>query len=134
MYQSYVPNETIVRPFDHIADLSTRLVANAIAQPEQLFDAQPPEDRAKGSIPGSININWKDTLNEDLTFKTPEEIRTLVESAGGDVTDAKTKIGQCLTGVTACILLASLRHAGLKNIALYDGSYKDWEMRTQGSL
>lgn len=79
-----------------------------------------------GHIPGSRNLPFKQLLNSDGTMKTPEEIRTVFESAGVDL--KQPVITSCGSGVTAAVLSLALERAGHRDHALYDGSWAEWGM------
>jgi thiosulfate/3-mercaptopyruvate sulfurtransferase len=108
------------RSFEEICALSTTL-ANGKDSGNDIIDVRPeawfqgalgPGEKPGGSIPGSKNIFFKHILNEDSSFKTPEEIRTVIADRGGDVTGTRTSVVTCASGVTACIYMAALAHAG----------------------
>jgi Rhodanese-related sulfurtransferase len=91
------------------------------------FSGEEPEPRAgmrSGHIPGSINVHYKETLNEDGTMKDAEALRALFESRGVDL--AKPIVNSCGSGVTACILMLAQERAGAKRVAVYDGSWAEW--------
>src|SRR4029450_5333201 len=49
-----------------------------------------------GHVPGAANIPWAQAANEDGTFKSPEELKSLY--AGKGVTDDKDVIAYCRIG------------------------------------
>lgn len=122
-------NTTRVRDLEHMLE-------NLAHSREQVVDARPPgrfsgtdpEPRADmkcGAIPGSCNVFFKDLLNaEDGTFKSPEDVRTIFESAGLDL--KKPIVTSCGSGITASVLLLGLYLTGHREIALYDGSWSEW--------
>lgn len=92
------------------------------------FNGTDPEPRAgmkSGSIPGSLNVCFRDLLNaEDGTFKSPEDVRSVFETAGVDL--AKPIITSCGSGITASVLSLGLYLIGHRDNALYDGSWSEW--------
>jgi thiosulfate/3-mercaptopyruvate sulfurtransferase len=44
----------------------------------------------------------------------------------------KKLIFSCGTGVTACILALAAEQAGLKELAVYDGSWSEWGLESSG--
>lgn len=97
------------------------------ARAPERFRGEVPETRAglrSGHIPNSKNLFFKELLNEDQTFKSPEELRAIFEAKGIDETSPV--ITSCGSGVTASILSLGLTLAGFDNHALYDGSWSEW--------
>jgi thiosulfate/3-mercaptopyruvate sulfurtransferase len=82
-----------------------------------------PYDPVAGHIPGSLSAPWTDNLNEDGTFRSPEELHARFEALGvtGDAA-----ICSCGSGVTSCHDLFALRLAGFGDARLYEGSWSDW--------
>ena len=61
-------------------------------------------------------------------IRTPEEIRALFADAGIDVGRPVTTT--CGSGVTASLLAFALHLIGQDDVAVYDGSWSEWGMRT----
>jgi thiosulfate/3-mercaptopyruvate sulfurtransferase len=80
-------------------------------------------DPVGGHIPGAKNRFFKDNLQPDGRFKTPEQLKAELGVAVGD---PKNAIMQCGSGVTACHNLLALDVAGLPGAALYPGSWSEW--------
>lgn len=78
-----------------------------------------------GRIPGALNLPFGKVFNEDGTFKSAAELRTLFEDAGVD--PARPLITTCGSGVTASVLLFAAHVAGMDDLRLYDGSWQEWE-------
>jgi len=91
------------------------------------FTGATPEPRAgmrSGHIPGSASLPYTDLLHADGTFRSPEEVRARLATAGA--TGSRPVVTSCGSGVTACILTLGLRVAGLPEGAVYDGSWTEW--------
>lgn len=82
------------------------------------------EGLASGHMPNALNVYYKDTMNENSTMKSANELRALFEAAGVDLN--KSTITTCGSGVTAAILSLGLEIAGHKANAVYDGSWTEW--------
>ncbi|MFZ6848829.1 sulfurtransferase [Undibacterium sp. RuRC25W] len=80
-------------------------------------------DPVGGHIPGAINRFFKDNLQADGRFKSPEQLRT---EWSGIVSHPEKSVMQCGSGVTACHNLLALDVAGLSGAALYPGSWSEW--------
>lgn len=83
-------------------------------------------DKAKGRIPGSVNVPSVRALGgEHRTWKSPEEIRDLYAKAG--LTPERPVITYCNAGVSAAVGLFALKLAGFPVTANYAGSWYEWE-------
>lgn len=84
-------------------------------------EAKTPLDRP-GRIPGSVNVPFTETANEDGTLKAPEEIRALFAEAGASDGEIIT---YCGGGIAATYDALALATAGI-DAAVYDGSLVEW--------
>ncbi len=111
------------------------LIANLDAPAAQVIDARgaprfaggAPEPRpgiAPGHIPGSRNVPYATLFAADGTYKPAADLRTAFETAGVDL--GRPIVATCGSGVTACALLFALDRLGVKDMALYDGSWAEW--------
>lgn len=80
-----------------------------------------PIDRVAGHIPGAIQKNWSDTL-ENRSFKSSEEQKQRF----AELDPKEPIIVYCGSGVTATPNFIALKMAGYENVKLYAGSYSDW--------
>jgi len=79
----------------------------------------------KGHIPGAINFEFKNVLNEDDTVKTKEEIAEIVKNAG--ITKDKEIILYCASSVRAGIVYMVLTSIlDYPNVRVYDGAFYEW--------
>ncbi|TCP57614.1 thiosulfate/3-mercaptopyruvate sulfurtransferase [Tumebacillus sp. BK434] len=83
---------------------------------------QEPIDPVAGHIPGAVNHFWKDSLQEDGTWKTADEQRERF----ADIDPDKEVIVYCGSGVTATPNILALQEAGHRKVRLYLGSWSDW--------
>ena len=84
-----------------------------------------PLDRVAGHIPGAVNRVFKLNLNDDLTLRAPEELRAELTALIGHRSPAEV-VHQCGSGITACVNLLAMEHAGLTGSKLYAGSWSEW--------
>lgn len=78
-----------------------------------------------GHIPGSINLDWSVTVNEDGTFKDAAFLSDLYAKAG--FTPDKEVITYCQTGVRGAHTWFVLKEIlGFPNVRNYDGSWEEW--------
>ncbi len=77
-----------------------------------------------GHIPGAVNVNWKDALNDDWTLRDPDSLAELYETAGfGAETSTVT---YCQAGVRAAFTHLLLTALGHDDVRTYDGSWEEW--------
>ncbi len=121
---------------DMVADAQKVLAASKNKSP-QIVDArqaarfrgetvEPRPGVRSGHIPGSLNVPYRDLL-DDGKLKGPQEIKQAFVQAGVDL--AQPVITTCGSGVTAAILLLALESIGKKGVVLYDGSWTEWGAR-----
>ncbi len=110
------------------------LLANLDSPDLCLIDARGPDrfrgenetiDPVGGHIPGARNRFFKDNLEADGRFKPAARLREeyLALLAGADPRNA---VVQCGSGVSACLDLLAMEHAGLSGARLYPGSWSEW--------
>jgi thiosulfate/3-mercaptopyruvate sulfurtransferase len=100
-----------------------------------LVDARSPEEytgrdvRAHrgGHIPGAVNIEWREHLAADGTFKPVDELRTLYAARG--VTPDKTVVTYCQTEHRGAHSYLVLRLLGYPRVMGYDRSWAEWGNR-----
>ena len=84
-----------------------------------------PIDPVAGHIPGAVNRFFKANLRDDLTFRPADELRREFETLLGG--RSAGNVGhQCGSGITACVNLFAMEHAGLTGSKLYAGSWSEW--------
>jgi thiosulfate/3-mercaptopyruvate sulfurtransferase len=109
--------------------------ANLTGKREQVVDArsagrfhahepEPREGLRSGHIPGSRNLHYAQLVAEDGTLKPAAELRSLFAGAGVDLGQPVTT--SCGSGVSAALLNLALFELGMRNAALYDGSWAEW--------
>jgi thiosulfate/3-mercaptopyruvate sulfurtransferase len=78
-----------------------------------------------GHIPGARNIPWSKACNDDGTFKTFDELKTIYGSEGID--GSTPVIAYCRIGERSSHTWFVLKYLlGLKNVTNYDGSWTEW--------
>ncbi|CAB3394949.1 sulfurtransferase [Kyrpidia spormannii] len=90
--------------------------------PERYTGEQETIDPVGGHIPGAVNIYWKDGVDEDGRWKSPEEQRRRFSGVTGE----RELIVYCGSGVTACANLLALEIAGISGARVYVGSWSEW--------
>jgi thiosulfate/3-mercaptopyruvate sulfurtransferase len=118
----------LVRDVTQVSQASKRgtvQIVDARAAPR--FRAEVPEPRPglrSGHIPGARNVPFGALLKDGLTLKDPDELRSIFEKAGVDL--SQPVITSCGSGVTAAILCLALERLGKRDWSLYDGSWSEW--------
>jgi thiosulfate/3-mercaptopyruvate sulfurtransferase len=78
-----------------------------------------------GHIPGAQNIAWAQTLNEDGTFKTAEELSKLYQDH--DISPDNEVITYCRIGERSSHSWFVLKYLlGYSDVKNYDGSWTEW--------
>jgi thiosulfate/3-mercaptopyruvate sulfurtransferase len=103
-------------------------VLAALANGEvRLFDARMDKafDAASGHIPGAIRLVGLSFLADGERWVSPATAHDRIAEAGG--ADGNAVIAYCGGGVAATGLALAFRLAGLGDVAVYDGSWSEWE-------
>jgi thiosulfate/3-mercaptopyruvate sulfurtransferase len=77
-----------------------------------------------GRVPWARNVPWHQLYRGDGTLKSPAELRELFADVG--VTPRTKCITYCGVGLSASALLFALELAGVREAALYEGSWEEW--------
>ena len=120
-------------PLSTLVDAATVSAASANAS-RVLIDARAADrfrgenetiDPVAGHIPGSLNRPWNLNLREDGRFKPAPVLRAEFDALlAGRAPSAV--VNSCGSGVSACMNLLAMLHAGLPGAALYGGSWSEW--------
>ncbi len=117
---------------------------NEVASQPLLIDARAPErfrgeieplDPQPGHIPGAKNLPYQQHLDENLPyqqhldengrFRPADEMRAALTAVLGNQSGEAATF-YCGSGVSACVNLLAMTHAGLGNGRLYVGSWSEW--------
>lgn len=78
-----------------------------------------------GRIPGALHLPYTALLNADDTFRTPEELRAVVQSVLNDPEAAA--ISYCRLSHRATLAYFVMTELlGYRNLRVYDGSWTEW--------
>lgn len=96
----------------------------------EIFMMKPPEGTERaGHIPGAIHIEHTLTLNEDGTFKSPEQLYSLYTSHG--ITPDKEVFPYCAIGGRSAYTWFILKYLlGYPKVRNYDGSWNEWSRQS----
>jgi thiosulfate/3-mercaptopyruvate sulfurtransferase len=84
----------------------------------------PRGDLRAGHVPWAANVPAAELYRTDLTMKSPEDLRAMLEDAG--VTEESRAITYCGVGISASALLFACVRAGVEDVRLYDPSWEEW--------
>jgi thiosulfate/3-mercaptopyruvate sulfurtransferase len=80
-----------------------------------------------GRIPGAVHLYFKELLNEDDSFKSPEALRQAFAAAGIASANFAEIVCYCRLSHRATIAWLALGQIlGAKNVKIYDGSWTEW--------
>ncbi len=86
-------------------------------------EPEPREGLRSGHVPGSVNICYRDLLDNGV-MKPEAELRAIFDKAGLDF--SRPVITTCGSGITAAVLGLALHRIGHRDWGLYDGSWTEW--------
>ena len=121
-------NNLIHRELDQVrANLTNRREQVVDARSAGRFHAREPEPRAglrSGHIPGARSLHYAGLIASDGTLKPAAELRRAFAEAGVDM--GQPVVTSCGSGVSAALINLALFELGVRNAALYDGSWAEW--------
>lgn len=80
-----------------------------------------------GRIPGAKHLFFRCVLNDDNSFKTPDEMRAALAVAGIDPTRFEDVVVYCRMSHRATLVWVAMEKLlGFGNIKIYDGSWTEW--------
>jgi len=98
------------------------------ARPRPRFEgtvAEPWPGRRSGHIPGSRNLPYAELFDPGTgAMKSLDQLRQAFARAGVDLD--RSIVTSCGSGVSALVLTLALYRLGVRDSALYDGSWAEW--------
>ena len=91
---------------------------------ERFAGGPDPVDPRSGHIPGARSVPVREHLQADGRIASRERLRETFTRAG--IGEGTPVISYCGSGVSACLNLLALEHAGLVEGRLYPGSWSEW--------
>ncbi|QTD37884.1 sulfurtransferase [Polaribacter batillariae] len=88
-------------------------------------EPEPRNDLKSGHIPNSVNLPFTE-IQQNGKMKSKEVLEDIFK----DYKNKKQIIFTCGSGITASILALGAEIAGVKNVAVYDGSWTEWGSTT----
>ena len=93
--------------------------------PDRFMGENETMDPVGGHIPGARNHFLKNNLGPDGRMKSVAELRAGFTAIMGN-TPPEQVVHQCGSGVSACLNMIAMAHAGLHGSRLYAGSWSEW--------
>jgi thiosulfate/3-mercaptopyruvate sulfurtransferase len=91
-----------------------------------LVDTREDWEFEEGHIPGAVNLDWKELVDEETRgLKSREELEEVLESYG--VTPDKRIVLYCNTARRISHTYVVLSSLGYEDVAFYEGSLTEWE-------
>jgi thiosulfate/3-mercaptopyruvate sulfurtransferase len=124
-------NPALVRTFG-------QMKSNLATGAEQVIDARGPGKfdgtqtdvfpfKKLGHIPNAINIPWGDLVDAEVgTFIAADALAARFTAA--DIDLQRPIVTTCASGITSCVLALGLHLLGQTTVAVYDGSWAEWEL------
>ncbi|TAM75602.1 sulfurtransferase [bacterium] len=120
-----VRRETTTEAGEILAALGTpHLLMLDARSPDRFAGQNESIDPVAGHIPGAHNRFFKENFDERGRMKPPEQLRAEFVAAG--VAAPERVVHQCGSGISACVNLLAMEHAGLAGSRLYPGSWSEW--------
>jgi thiosulfate/3-mercaptopyruvate sulfurtransferase len=118
-------NKALLRSGDDVLRALNTQTKIVDSRSREEFAGQYARAKRKGHIPSAVNQPRTELVAPDSTMLPPEQLRAKFAALGIDE-NTREIITYCNAGVSGSYELLALRVAGFRNVALYDGSWKDW--------
>ena len=125
------PNKYVVVEVDVVTEaLNDPNYQIVDARTENYYSGTAESYKRNGHITGATNIPYTSLTTEDEpnSFKSEEELRKMFADANVD--ESKKIISYCHVGQEATLIYFIAKYLGYNNVQLYDGSYQEWDERT----
>lgn len=127
------PGDFVARPDERLRRTRAQLLAGLESAERVLVDVRSPAEyagqasraRRRGHIPGALNLPRTALVDAEGGLLPAADLRALFAQQGLDE-DAAEIVTYCNAGVSASYGMLALRAAGFRDVAVYDGSWKDW--------
>ena len=85
-----------------------------------------PIDPVAGHVPGAVNLPFSEGIKTDGSWKSVAELRACWQPLLEELPAERQLAVMCGSGVTACHLALAAKIAGIREPALYAGSWSEW--------
>ncbi|MFC4548746.1 MULTISPECIES: sulfurtransferase [Halorussus] len=91
-----------------------------------IVDTRTPEEFAAGHVPGAVNLDWKELVDDDSRgLKPREELEAILSDRG--ITPDRRVLLYCNTARRISHTYVVLSFLGYDDLAFYEGSLTEWE-------
>ncbi|PSQ28764.1 sulfurtransferase [Halobacteriales archaeon QS_9_68_17] len=119
------PTEYAVDPPGDTVLIDRAAVEAAIDTDAVLVDTRDDWEFEEGHIPGAVNIDWKELVDDETRgLKPRDELEEVLEEYG--ITPDRRVILYCNTARRISHTYVVLRHLGYEDVAFYEGSLTEW--------
>lgn len=140
---AYAPTKFTAQPGDESIRAYQREVQDSLDKDVSLVDVRSPQEfsgeliamagyeqegaQRGGHIPGAASVPWAQSVNEDGTFKSAEELEELYKSKGVITENDDPIIAYCRIGERSAHTWFVLHELlGKEDVKNYDGSWTEW--------
>ncbi|EKV00012.1 rhodanese-related sulfurtransferase [Leptolyngbya sp. PCC 7375] len=139
-FSTFAPTQYQAKPLDSKLRVLKADVEASLKEPDQVlldvrtpeeyrgevFMMKPPEGQERaGHIPGAVHVEHTDTVNDDGTFKSFNDLKHLYSQQG--ITPDKEVFPYCAIGGRSAFIWFVLKYLlGYPNVRNYDGSWNEW--------
>ncbi|MFC7205080.1 sulfurtransferase [Haloferax namakaokahaiae] len=93
-----------------------------------IVDTRDPEEYAAGHLPGAVNLDWRELVDDETRGLKPRAELDDILAAKGLTPDARVLL-YCNTARRISHTFAVLSDLGFDDVAFYEGSLTEWESR-----
>ncbi|GGL46197.1 sulfurtransferase [Halocalculus aciditolerans] len=101
-------------------------VAAAVESGAVVVDTRSPEEYAEGHVPGAVNLDWRELVDEESRGLKPREAVEAVLASKG-VERGEEIVLYCNTARRISHTYVVLRWLGFEDVAFFEGSMTAWE-------
>lgn len=106
--------------------VDTEEVAAAVESGDAVIvDTRTPKEYEAGRVPGAVNLDWRDLVDEETRGLRPREELLVLLSERGIVPERRVVL-YCNTARRISHTYWVLGHLGFENVAFYEGSLTEW--------
>ncbi|QTE23162.1 sulfurtransferase [Polaribacter cellanae] len=123
-FKVYYKPEKLKFTNDVLNSIENKAILIADARSKGRFygtEPEPRNDLKSGHIPNSVSLPFIE-MQQSGKMKSAEELKNIFK----DYKNKEQIIFTCGSGITASILALGAAIAGVKNVAVYDGSWTEW--------
>jgi len=121
-YESDPDAETPLVDFETVRELLPAVEAGEVT----LVDTREEWEFAEGHLPGAVQLDWRELVDEETRgLRSEEDLRELLEARG--ILPGKRTVLYCNTARRVSHTYLVLRQLGYEAVELYEGSLTEWE-------